>query len=62
MKPLLNLILRVILSVVFVVLISPVALLLRICGFDPLRLRHRRSENSYWQLRDRVATKFTELR
>ena len=38
----------VVLSVFFVLVITPMGLVLRLCGQDPLRLKRRGNEESYW--------------
>ncbi len=40
---------QVMLTVMFVVMVTPLGLLLRLLGKDPLRLKRGQGEGSYWQ-------------
>ena len=39
---------RVLLTTLFIVILTPVGLVLRMLGRDPLRLRRPQSANTYW--------------
>ncbi len=45
---------RVLLFVVFFLVVTPTALVLRLLGKDPLTLRRRRNADSFWQPREGV--------
>jgi len=42
---------RILLTIVFFLIVTPVALVLKIIGFDPLALRRPRSVASFWSER-----------
>jgi len=42
---------RVLLTIVFFLIVTPVSLLFRITGFDPLALRRPKSVTSFWSER-----------
>jgi len=42
---------RILLSVVFFLIVTPVALVLKVIGFDPLALRRPKSAASFWSER-----------
>ncbi|NBT26107.1 MAG: hypothetical protein EBT09_06055 [Actinobacteria bacterium] len=46
-----NLFLRLVLTVVFYALVTPLSLVLRILGFDPLSLRQPRQSSTFWKPR-----------
>jgi len=45
---------RIILGVVFFVLVTPIGLVMRLLGKDPLRMRSGRTASSYWIRRDQA--------
>jgi len=56
---------RVLLSLVFFLVVTPLSLILRLFGFDPLALRQPKSRSTYWGVRTARqgrATRFTKIR
>jgi len=56
---------RVLLSLVFFLVVTPLSLILRLFGFDPLALRPPKSNSTFWSprtARQGRATRFTKIR
>ena len=51
---------RIILGIVFIVILQPIALLLRIRGYDPLR-KVRKGKNTYRENRENRQTDLTRI-
>jgi hypothetical protein len=56
---------RVFLSLVFFLVVTPLSLVLRLFGFDPLALRPPKSSSTFWNprtARQGRTTRFTKIR
>jgi hypothetical protein len=39
---------HLVMGIVFYLVVTPIGLVMRLCGYDPLRMRRRRAEASHW--------------
>lgn len=65
MRSLRLLLLRMLLTLVFYVVVTPLSLALRVFGFDPLALRAPRQTTTYWTSRANASShqvQFTKVR
>ena len=51
---------RFILSIVYIIVLLPIALVMRLIGYDPLR-RRRKGDNSYRENKQKHQTEFTRI-
>jgi len=65
MRSIRTLLFRVLLTVVFYVVVTPLSLVLRLFGFDPLALRRPRRATTFWTSRESSSSRqvqFTKVR